>query len=66
MLRDNTLNDKSEILDMINSYFVSEKIATDDKSSLLNSLLEISITSRQRWWQDRLEQWRGLIALKSI
>jgi hypothetical protein len=65
MLRDNTLNDKSEIVDMINSYFVSEKIATDDKSSLLNSLLEISITSRQRWWQDRLEQWRGLIALKS-
>jgi hypothetical protein len=65
MLRENTLTDKSEILDMINAYFLSEKIAAEDKSSLLNSLFEISITAQQRWWQDKIEQWRGMIALKA-
>ncbi|MBN2512003.1 MAG: hypothetical protein JXB18_03590 [Sedimentisphaerales bacterium] len=66
MLRENTLSDKSEVLDVINSYFLSEKGTTEDKSSLLEFLSEISITNQQRWWQDKLEQWRKVMASNQV
>jgi len=66
MLRDNRLDEKSEVLDMISAYFISDKIATEDKAGLLNYLSEISITIQQRWWQDKLEQWRGGMAPKEV
>lgn len=64
MLRDNMLSENSEILDMINTFFVSEKIVLEDKTGLLNTLSELSITNEQRWWQDKLEQWKGLLTPK--
>ncbi|MEN6306295.1 MAG: hypothetical protein ABFD91_00955, partial [Anaerohalosphaeraceae bacterium] len=64
MLRENVLSDNSEILDMINTFFVSEKIVIEDKTGLLNTLSELSITNEQRWWQDKVEQWKGLLTPK--
>jgi hypothetical protein len=61
LLKVDMLTQTSDITEMISAYFASEKIATEDKKSLLDSLAEIPISSEQNWWQNKLEQWRGLL-----
>jgi hypothetical protein len=63
LLKRNALIQASEIVEMVNAYFASEKIATEDKKNLLNALTEIPISLEQNWWQEKLEQWRGLMTV---
>jgi hypothetical protein len=63
LLKRNILSQNSDIAEMISAYFASEKIVLEDKKSLLNNLAEIPISLEQNWWQERLEQWRGIMGV---
>jgi HEAT repeat protein len=63
LLKRNVLSQNSDIIEMISAYFASEKIVLEDKKSLFDALAEIPISLEQNWWQERLEQWRGSMAV---
>ncbi|MBM4102701.1 MAG: hypothetical protein FJ263_01445 [Planctomycetes bacterium] len=65
-LKRNLLTQTSDMLEMIEAYFVSEKTSMEDKKTLLEALAEVPINSEQSWWQEKLEQWRGLLTLSTV
>jgi 16S rRNA C1402 N4-methylase RsmH len=65
-LKQNLLTQTSDMLEMIEAYFVSEKTSMEDKKNLLEALAEVPINSEQSWWQEKLEQWRGLLTSTSV
>jgi hypothetical protein len=65
-LKQNLLTQTSEMLEMVEAYIVSEKTSVEDKKNLLGALAEVSISSEQSWWLEKLEQWRGLLTPVSV
>lgn len=59
LLRQNQISSTSTILDRISIYLESGANSIADKKSLLKSLSELTISSEQLWWNEKLECWKS-------